>query len=515
MTNTRILLILILMFLLVACDSGGGSGSGDSGGSGGSGGSSQVEESLERLSDEDFNALTEEDKLGVSNKVMGALFKGIAPDEFFDLGTGITALALQTDENYVAKIENDLSTAVNETRYRNLIKQKYEFDEKQEPIQYQLALLYEVPLSKNYFELWMAYQLTNTILFSPAVELDTVAYEDAQGVFERLVKMIQKNDAIREVVYAHMISQENWRRFRSPEDNTREMMEIFLKRFNDAEVPLAAQACKNWSLEEQEDEYRLIIGNEKNTEPVQILETTVIECTEFYRAVADHADLIPTVAARLVDIFFYGYLPEDKATIVNDIVEGDPATFSDIFQNILFSKEFLLNVERPKQFEEVFFSLTDRLDWYANKSFFKNLNRVTGSSNFPSLNNMKQAAMIYKLGRQTSVPLDTLSFAFYHKAVREKLLVDRKGNPDNDNDGGWQDSFINVSLTQDEFIDYLFLTVLSRNASEQELDELNAVIVDRGFNRDDRKMQQTMIVLDYLSRLSELYHTRPFEKEVQ
>lgn len=259
----------------------------------------------------------------------------------------------------------------------------------------------------------------------------------------------------------------------------------------------------------------MIIGNEKNTEPVQILETTVIECTEFYRAVADHADLIPTVAARLVDIFFYGYLPEDKATIVNDIVEGDPATFSDIFQNILFSKEFLLNVERPKQFEEVFFSLTDRLDWYANKSFFKNLNRVTGSSNFPSLNNMKQAAMIYKLGRQTSVPLDTLSFAFYHKAVREKLLVDRKGNPDNDNDGGWQDSFINVSLTQDEFIDYLFLTVLSRNASEQELDELNAVIVDRGFNRDDRKMQQTMIVLDYLSRLSELYHTRPFEKEVQ
>ncbi len=512
MTNTRIPLILILMFLLVACDSGGGSGSGDSDGSAGS---SQVEESLERLSDEDFNALTEEDKLGVSNKVMGALFKGVAPDEFFDLGAGVAALALQTDENYVAKIENDLSKPVNETRYRNLIKQKYEFDEKQEPIQYQLALLYEVPLSKNYFELWMAYQLSNTILFSPAVELDTVAYEDAQRVFERLVTMIRKNNTIREVVNAHMISQENWRRFRSPEDNTREMMEIFLKRFNDAEVPLAAQACKNWSLEEQDDEYRLIIGNEKNTEPVQILETTVVECREFYQAVADHADLIPTVAATLVDIFFYGYLPEDKATIINDIVEDDPATFNDIFQNILFSKEFLLNVERPKQFEEVFFSLTDRLDWYANKSFFKNLNRVTGSSNFPSLNNMKQAAMTYKLGRLGGVPLDTLSFAFYHKAVREKLLVDRKGNPDNDNDGGWQDSFINVSLVQDEFIDYLFLSVLSRNASEQELDELNAIIVDRGFNRDDRKMQQTMIVLDYLSRLSELYHTRPFEKEVQ
>jgi hypothetical protein len=512
MINTRIPMILILMFALVACNSGGDNGSGDSDGfvSG-----LMVEESLERISDEDYNALTEEDKFGVSNKVMGALFKGVQPDEFFDLGTGVAALALQTGQNYVSKIENDLAQPLNETQYRNRIAQKYEFDEKQEPIQYQLALLYEVPLSKNYFELWMAYQLSNTILFSPAVELDTAAYEDARRVFERLLNMIRQANSIREIVYEHMISQENWRRFRSPEDNTREMMEIFLKRFIDAEVPLAAMACQNWSLEEKDDEYLLVVGSEKNTEPVQILDTTVVECTEFYQAVADHADLIPTVAATLVDIFFYGYLPEDKARIVDDIIEDDPVTFNDIFQNIIFSKEFLLNVERPKQFEEVFFSLADRLDWYANKSFFKNINRVTGSSNFPSLNNMKQAAMTYKLGRQASVPLDTLSFAFYHKAVREKLLVDRKGNPDNDNDGGWRESFIDVDLGQDEFIDFLFLTVLSRSASAQELETLNAIIADRGFNRDDRKMQQTMIVLDYVSRLSELYHTRPFEKEVQ
>ncbi len=509
MLNTRIPIILILIFLLAACGSGGGSS-----GSDGSGGVSQAEIGLQSLSDEDYNALTEEDKFGVSNKVMGALFKGVGPDEFFDMGTGVVALALQTDENYVAKIEKELSKSINESQLRNLITQKYDFDEKQEPIQYQLALLYETPLSKNYFELWMAYQLTNTILFSPAVELDTVAYEDAQRVFERVLNGIRQGNSIRQIVYDHMISQENWRRFRSPEDNTREMMEIFLKRFIDAEVPLAAMACKNWSLEEDDDEYLLIIGPEKNTEPVQILETTVVECTQFYQAVADHADLIPTVVATLVDIFFFGYLPEDKATLVDDIVKDDPVTFNDIFKDIIFSKEYLLNVERPKSFEEVFFSLTDRLDWYANESFFKNLNRESGSTSFPSLNNMKQAALTYKLGRQTRVPLDTLSFAFYHQAVREKLLVDRKGNPDNNRDGGWQDSFIEVNLLQDDFIQYLFLAVLSRNASQQELDELNTIIADQGFDRDDRKMQQTMIVLDYLSRLSELYHTRPFEKEV-
>lgn len=501
-------MILILTLALMAC--GGGSG-----GDGTDGGGEAVEATTERLSDEEYNALTEEEKFAVANKAMGALFKGVAPDEFFDLGNGVFALALQTDQNYLTKIENDLSKTVNETQYRNLISQKYEFDERQEPIQYPLALLYEIPLSKNYLEIWMAYQLTNTILFSPAVELDTVAYADARIVFDRLLNMIRQGNSIRQIVYEHMISQENWRRFRSPEDNTREMMEIFLERFIDAEVPLAAMACKNWSLEEEDDEYMLVIGPEKNTESVEILETSLVECLEFYDAVANHADLIPTVVSTLVNIFFNGYLPEDKAKIVDDIVEDDPTTFNDIFQNIIFSKEYLLNVERPKQFEETFFSLASRIDWYAYQSFFKNLNRESSSSNFPSLNNMKQASMTYKLGRQRTVPLDTLSFAFYHKAIRERLLVDRKGNPDNDNDGGWQESLLDVDLVQDDFIDYLFLAVVSRKAGEQELNELNAIIADRGFNRNDRKMQQAMIVLDYLSRLSELYFTRPFEMEVQ
>ena len=510
MLNRRIPIILMLMLTLIACGSGSGGGGTDD-----PGGGAAVATIMERLSDEEYNALTEEEKFAVANKAMGALFKGVAPDEFFDLGNGVFALALQTDQNYLTKIENDLSKTVNESQYRNLISQKYEFDERQEPIQYPLALLYEIPLSKNYLEIWMAYQLTNTILFSPAVELDTVAYADARIVFDRLLNMIRQGNSIRQIAYEHMISQENWRRFRSPEDNTREMMEIFLERFIDAEVPLAAMACKNWSLVEEDDEYMLVIGPDKNTESVEILETTLVECLEFYDAVANHADLIPTVVSTLVNIFFNGYLPEDKAKIVDDIVEDDPITFNDVFQNIIFSKEYLLNVERPKQFEETFFSVANRIDWFAYQSFFRNLNRETGSTNFPSLNNMKQASMTYKLGRQRTVPLDTLSFAFYHKAVREKLLVDRKGNPDNDKDGGWQESLLDVDLVQDDFIDYLFLAAVSRKAGEQELNELNTIIADRGFNRNDRKMQQAMIVLDYISRLSELYFTRPFEMEVQ
>ena len=507
MNYRNIPILLILMFALAACGSSGGGSSNDSGDLGSD---SPEEVMLERLSDEDFAALSEEDKFAVSNKVMGALFKGVPPDEFFDLGSDVSALALLDDQNYVSQIEEDLTKNINENPYRQRVNQNYEFDERQKAIQYQLALLYEVPLSKTYLEIWMAYQLANTILFSPAVELDSVANEDAETVFERLLTMIRQDSSIRQIVYEHMISQENWRRFRSPEDNTREMMEIFLNRFIDAEVPLAAQACKNWSLVEEDDEYILIIGDDKNTEPVEILETTVVECTEFYDAVSKHADLIPTVVSTIVNVFFAGSPAEDRQRITDDIVANNPDTFNSIFVNILFSKEFLMKVERPKQFEEVLLGLAGRINWFANQKFFKYINRQSSNSNFPSLNNMKQASMTYKLGRR-NIPLDTLSFAFYHKAVREKLLIDRKGNPNNANDGGWQESLIEVDLTGDDFIDYLFLAVLARKASPQELDALNTVIADRGYDRDDRKMQQAMIVMDYLSRLSELYFTQPFE----
>lgn len=91
-----------------------------------------------------------------------------------------------------------------------------------------------------------------------------------------------------------MISQENWRRFRSPEDNTREMIEIFLGLFDqDAEVPKASIACKNWSLTDDEQGYQLVIGFDENTEPQEVLGAAILSCYDFYQAVAQHPLLIP------------------------------------------------------------------------------------------------------------------------------------------------------------------------------------------------------------------------------
>lgn len=510
----RIIPILLMLTLgVLGCSDGSNSQGAGNGNSSGDVTPSALPEQVmvERLSDADYAAFSAEEKYAVANKIMGTLFKGIQPEDFFDLSNGLSTLTPSDDGNRVSQIESDLLVGINETTYRNYVDQRYVFDERQKPIQYQMALLYEMPISRNYFEVWMAYQLTNTILFSPAVELDSVTYDDAQRVFERLVTMIRQGSSIRQIVYAHMISQENWRRFRSPEDNTREMMEIFLGRFIDEEVPLASQACQNWSLEEDKREYRLVIGSEENTEPVDILDTTLVGCEEFYDAVSNHADLIPTVTSVIVNLFFPDYPALDRQRIVDDIMEDNPETFNAIFTNLMFSKEYLVSVERPKAFEELFFASADKLDWYAGRKIFKYINRSSSSSSFPSLNNMKQAALTYKLGRQRSIPLDTLSFAYYHKCVRERLMIDRKSNPTNVDDGGWQDSLLSVDLVGDDFVHYLFLTVLSRKASPQELTTLNGIFANRGYDRDDRKRQQAMIVLDYLSRLSELYHTQPFE----
>lgn len=498
---------MLLVVTALACSgcSGGGSG-------GGAGGAALPAADMQSFNAEDYRKLTDEEKYAISNKLMATLYKGIPVRNFFDLSQNFTvAFAAGNSENYIDRIKSRVSESMsNRDLYLYQVDTKYDFDESQRPVQYPLAMLFEFPLSRDYFDLWMAYKLVNTILFSPAVELETSHYTDAQDIFYRLADMIGDDRSIRDIVNAHMISQENWRRLRSPEDNTREMMEIFLNRFIDEEVPLAAQACKNWALTDESQGYQLIIGYNENTEPLDILDSSLTDCYEFYRAVADHGDLIPTVVATLVDIFFYGSSEEKKKQIQQKIIRTNPVNFRQLFSTIIFSRTYLLETARPMRYEECFFNIAHRIDWYAFRRFFRYINSSYTSSSVPSLKQMNQAPLLYKLGKPPGVPLDTLSFSFYHKSVRQWLLLDRKTDPFSDGDGGWQATFIEVNLDQDGFIDYLFLSVIGRNALQNELDELNAIIESRGYDRDNKKMQQAMIVMDYLSRLSELYYLQSF-----
>lgn len=458
-----------------------------------------------KLSDSEYNALTAEQKYAVANKLMGTLYKGVPAAEFFNVEAGLANPALRSGSNFIADTQTALLRPVEDKEvYLARIDEKYVFDEVRKPIEVPLAMLFEFPVSRDYFHRWIAYNLANTILFSPALENDSVDYTDIQDIYFRLVRMMEEGKSIRDIVYEHMISQENWRRFRSPEDNTREMIEIFLGLFDrDADVPKAAIACKNWSLTDDQQGYQLVIGFDENTTPQQVLGATIISCYDFYRLLSQHPLLIPRIAAVLVDHFFVGYPPEKRAELVNSIAAARPTTFDQLFWIILFSREYLIQAERPKNFEETFFNVAGRIQWAPYDRFFADLNNPFSGSSFPTLRNMGQASVTYKLGRFPEVPLDSLSFSYYHKAVRERLLIDRKSDAFNTADGGWQKEFINVPLQGDDFIHYLFLSVVSRKATENELLVLNDVIVKRRYQTN--KEGQAMIVLDYLSRLAELY----------
>lgn len=77
-------------------------------------------------------------------------------------------------------------------------------------------------LDKNFLHNWISYTLPQTILFSPAYELDSSHYPNVASVYNWLVLDMNDDVGMRYSTYMHMTSSDNWRRFRSPEDNGRE-----------------------------------------------------------------------------------------------------------------------------------------------------------------------------------------------------------------------------------------------------------------------------------------------------
>jgi len=468
------------------------------------------------LSGSEYRSLSPEQKYAVTNKLLTTLYKGVSVDDFFNLREGLGQPVLREDIDHLEQVRTQLSTPMQYfDDYINHVYDKYLYNESMQrnTRAAPMAILQEFPLSKEYYHRWMAYILMNTILFSPAYELDSVDHTDVEAVYNiQLVEALDKGEDIRTIVYNHVISQENWRRFRSPEDNTREMMEIYLKRFRDDEVPLAAIACKNWYLTDDREGYQLRKGANVNTEPQTLLDRNdIVSCEDFYHALANHQQLIPTITSRLVDVFFAGESAAKRAALADNIAATHPSKFEQIFEAILFSKEYLLNATRTKSYEETLYGTGSRIGWYAWYYMFHDINDNNPGTSRPDLSEIRQANMKYKLGRATEVPTDSLALAYYHKSIRDRLMLDRRYTTDplNTGDGGWSASFIspedgNVDLLSDEdFIHYIMLSAIGRKASPTEVTTLRQIITANGY--DKSRTNQTLIVMDYASRLAELY----------
>ena len=379
-----------------------------------------------------------------------------------------------------------------------------------QPLVLPQAVLFEFPLSRDYYHRWMAYVLMNTILFSPALEIESVRTPAVANVYDRLVTLMGQDRTMRDIVYDHMVSPPNWERFRSPEDNTREMLEIFLGRFIDAEVPPAAAACKNWSAvrDPVSGIASIARGADANTVARTVLGASVVTCEEFYRALADHPALIPTIASVLVNHFFTDDSLETKRKLIASIVAAQPQTFDALFSLILFSKQYLLYTARPKSAEESFFGLARRVGWRPSPGFFEGFTDVRSfAPTSVTLARMGQATMSYKLGRAARVPTNTLHFSLHHKLIRESLLLNQQLSTA-DADAGWSaarllDDAAVVALSEEDFIHYLFLSVVARRAQPVELDTLNKIIAAKGYATN--RAAKSALVFDYLSRLPELY----------
>jgi len=481
---------------------------------------------LAPLSQEDFDALSETQKYQVALKLYGSLYYGTTYtrlSQSIHSGAFIAQTRALFDRPNTEEEMSTLETTVN--RYRG----EYESG----TISPLLARLYHMKPGVAYLNRWAAYVLSQTILFSPAYELDTVYTVDSVTVYSSLVRAFDEGQSLPWVTFTHMMTDENWRRFRSPEDNGREMLEIYNMDFDDTHVPLAATALKNWHLDRRSQ--TLVVTLDTNHQPISNLfpGKTVKSGIDFYAAIVSNPHFIQTVATRLVDIYFPSFSAAQKKQTANTLVSSHPQTWVGLLKQIIYSKAYLLSSDKPKSFEEAFYPIAKSLKWHPHYNSFRDI--------YTNLNRMHQATMRYKLGRKNEVPLDTQSFAWFHKTLRENVMT-RYERPDhtdfNDWGGGWplmglfKDLGSNLeseNATEDARVAHiantLFRTTIGRAPNTTELRFFQDLIDADKYNEhtfrnfrwwnlgtnedhdDDLKERGYLasVILDYLSRLSDTY----------
>ncbi|MBX2837704.1 MAG: hypothetical protein KTR35_12665 [Gammaproteobacteria bacterium] len=510
------------------------------------------------VDDESFNLLSPYEQYRVANKLLATVYKGLPVDEYFDLDQGFNNPITMNDGTFFSDLIAQLNTPISDEELFEIdlvilgseqvdsegypdIEADFDFS-RDRPRELPLARISSYPVSKQGFEHWMAWHLTNSILFSPATEMDSTSMIDAQNIYRRLVNGISEDAPIATIVSAHMRSLENWRRFRSPEDNTREMMEIFLGlEDQDADVPKASKACQDLYLTDDRDGYLLAYTDFPNGEPQDVLNTTIVNCDDFYDAVAAHERLIPTVVFHLVNFFHAEHQFVAKQAIAARVLESQPVTFTDVFEQILLSKEYLLVTERPRAFEEAFLATAEKLRWRKRSDLFRGMSSGQGGSSKAYMSEMAWPAFSAKLGRQAGIGLDSLSFANYHKAYRELLLIDRSrwakpmgfitlDSPEEEFDGETptdaqlaefeRQVALNSQLkrlTIEDLLNYLFLSVVERKPVSGEVNHLLTLFDDSGYIRHEEERDYVQsgrmddlaqLTMDYLSRLPETYYLK-------
>ncbi|MEH6347884.1 MAG: hypothetical protein V7785_22500 [Bermanella sp.] len=539
------------------------------------------------LSQSEFNSLSATDQYMVANKALSSMYRGVAVDEFFDLTKGLNNPVV-SQTNFMSELQTRLQTSMSsaeltaayndtfgtsdkpDTEVDESIPARFTSLDDDHPHQRYMARMQNYPISRDQFVTWMSYFLANTIMFSPAREMDSTESQDITRVLGYLKLSLEGSTPIRDVVRGWLNNLSRWRVSRSPENHALEMFELYLGIFND--TPEEQQntinggiACNNWYLTDNNGGYQLLPDP---TRPdgagatVQVFGQYINSCDELYDVVAGHALLIPRVTEVIVNYFLDGSSSATKSALIENIVASSPTTFDDIFLSVMFSKSFLLNNQRPKTFEENAFGFLNSMHYtprtsggrgYLRSSVLRYVLDSTNNSAPIAVHNMGWAAMDYKIGRTPFLPMDVLSFATYHKGIREYVLLDYRAYDGRSypktedfteaeeprdppfaihNGAFYVAGTENLkpeleSLNVNEFVDLVFMTALGRKADEVESSALIAEGVaqdqlreyegvlslrrDKGGN-DELYEYWTddfaRVMLDYISRLPEFYYYR-------
>lgn len=559
------LISLLASLVLVGCSpgqSGGGSG----------GGGFQVTGYAAPLSDSEYEDLSPEQQYQVINKLLGTIYKGMPVDEFFNLNAGLnspqvastdalrnirTALRTEMDESARATIDAQivgLDSEGNENRELAIYAfGQNENDDLDRPRALPLARIHEYPISRDGFIEWMAYFMANTILFSPALEYETTDIVNVQNVVRRLSIGIGNDLTVRQLVAQQLPTLDRWRVSRSPQNHALEAYELYLGLFDTEEDSREGGiACGDLYLTDEDEGYLLARTDFPNTTPQYILDDLfeITTCDDFHAVIAGHPLVMPRVVEVITNYLMDGRTLSDRLAMAESIVASGAETFEDIFTAILFSREYLLNTERPKGFEEALMHLLSTLKWDVRRDvgevdnrIFDRLTSSTGDAIY--LGHMGWDSMALKIGRTPFVPMDALSFSNYHKAVREELLrvpqayagsmvsvnvEDGSGGIESqdlvaeglifgdDGDGDVEIMDDIADLSPQEYVDLLFLTGLGRRATSVEMTDLidflendvGHIEMDNGRLEvvNNRHDDIALEIMDYMSRLPEFYYVK-------
>ena len=199
---------------------------------------------------------------------------------------------------------------------------------------------------KEYFDNWITYQLANTFSLAVGSELSTVSNSIVLTHVSEIRNAVSQDNSIRSFMLTYFLSEMFWARFRSPEDNGREVFEIYLGNFQDDLVPKAAKILQNYAFIESAGS--LEKGLNENTEPQLINGQWLTTPKELYQYVVNHADFLPHVYAHVVTQL-YGTADAD---VIASLKSQNIDSFRELYKQALLHPK-MEKITRPKFPEEI------------------------------------------------------------------------------------------------------------------------------------------------------------------